>query len=617
MKTNYNNLTKFNNDFDAIRQGEAQSDPNIAKALESCVSILEESAPNEVVRFLNNVTTIHPSSEEESAILKSIKKIAALDLCRFSKEDIPGSLSEINKINDPELKKRALGSWISENKISIKKLNLSEEEMVALGPYLTYLNLEDGVYNDNTGSIDNASFSEEFIKRLLENSPKLSGLNIMDSKIEGSCLQSLSNNSRLVYVGLGSCPNLTSFPGRLPECKWFACCGCDALTTLPELPKCQSLQSLKCPIITLPELPWNVRIISDFNSTQSTILEVDIDEISSNPKKYLDKLGNYLQYKSSFPEVSYFKGKEPLEGVDEGGLRRDFVTRLVKNIYSVSEENFLKYKEGPNQGVLPLKDDRKCLRTLGRLFALCAQEGSSFKIGPVFDSLLFEGIKAEDRTKIFAKINAIPERVVELAESADGKGFEDSILVNAGFILDIEEGKPEGYFDSAKHREELKEELQKQMKEDEALFVMNLIAEEMKAVLGGQAWDRLKDVDLQSRIQGELTKDLLKEKLDWSQQHEGITAEEVSKIKGFTEDWIGRASKETLERFVWAVSSNRTLGPQNLKVKLFHRGPDYLPVAHTCFFSIEFSTAYPDQETFDNKLNLLLTEGLESGFTIA
>ena len=94
--------------------------------------------------------------------------------------------------------------------------------------------------------------------------------------------------------------------------------------------------------------------------------------------------------------------------------------------------------------------------------------------------------------------------------------------------------------------------------------------------------------------------------------------DKIEKTKGYLKNWIDKVPEEELRLFVRAVTSNNALTDKKLKMELFQRGENALPMAHTCFFSLELSSDYPSQKVFDEKLRLLLHEGLAgTGFQVA
>jgi hypothetical protein len=233
----------------------------------------------------------------------------------------------------------------------------------------------------------------------------------------------------------------------------------------------------------------------------------------------------------------------------------------------------------------------------------------------VFDTLLYEGAQGLEKHKILQKLYGISDDVLHLAGYSDpeeppAKRARLDPRIQAGFLIDEINPEPPEFFDNPEGRKQLKTRIKKLIEEDSVVRAIDVIKKELEETYQGP----LVEINLEKRVQGELSRDLLKQKLCW-----GGTAspDECRATQGFLHNWIDRATDEELTKFVWTVCSNRALGPRKLTMELYHRGPDFIPVAHTCTFTLELSVEYPDQDTFDKKLNLTVTEGLESGFPIA
>lgn len=121
--------------------------------------------------------------------------------------------------------------------------------------------------------------------------------------------------------------------------------------------------------------------------------------------------------------------------------------------------------------------------------------------------------------------------------------------------------------------------------------------------------------NLQQRMEGVLNKEALKRKLTWELTHSKDPR--FIKTQEYLVNWIDR-NKDKLEKFVYAVTGLRTLCPKPLSIQVFDRDKDFIPVAHTCFFSLELSANYESQEVFNQKIDYFLENALAgSGFTMA
>ena len=105
------------------------------------------------------------------------------------------------KVLNTNLYKQSLANWISNKKIPIKQLNLSEKEMLEIAPWLTYLDLTDV----NIWSGKKCTFTEDFIGKLLENSQNLKSLFIENSKLEGSTFSHFKGMLNLQHLTISHC----------------------------------------------------------------------------------------------------------------------------------------------------------------------------------------------------------------------------------------------------------------------------------------------------------------------------------------------------------------------------------------------------------------------------
>ncbi|MCB1112926.1 MAG: hypothetical protein KDK72_09765, partial [Chlamydiia bacterium] len=70
-----------------------------------------------------------------------------------------------------------------------------------------------------------------------------------------------------------------------------------------------------------------------------------------------------------------------------------------------------------------------------------------------------------------------------------------------------------------------------------------------------------------------------------------------------------KAEERRLSQFVLFTTGSKTLGKIPIKVNICSTlSPIHLPNAHTCDFTIDLSSEYPDQETFNKKLERAIEE---------
>lgn len=101
------------------------------------------------------------------------------------------------KVPAHEIYLSVLACIVAVQKLTMKQLNFSEEEMLELAPHLTYLVIDEG--------------NNEFIEKLLTRTQKLRHLCVKDHDSNGSFLSKLKNLDRLKTLEFENCPNL-NFP---------------------------------------------------------------------------------------------------------------------------------------------------------------------------------------------------------------------------------------------------------------------------------------------------------------------------------------------------------------------------------------------------------------------
>ena len=181
---------------------------------------------------------------------------------------------------------------------------------------------------------------------------------------------------------------------------------------------------------------------------------------------------------------------------------------------------------------------------------------------------------------------------------------------------------PLPHVEEANDRDRLREALLQKAREEHRLQALDLIAAGMKDVLGEAAWQQACQETapiLEERIQGVLSREALLHKLEWRVE-DAVTASDALKMQGFLTTWIEQATHEKLRQFVRGVSSNNALGnandaKTNLVMKVYHSNEAAIPIAHTCFFTMDLGSGCPDQPTFNQMMGLFFEHALTgSGF---
>lgn len=410
------------------------------------------------------------------------------------------------------------------------------------------------------------------------------------------------------------CPRLGALP-QLPLCEELYCYGSGRLLSIPPLPHCRKLNCSGCPLAMLPEVPWNAEVITadtEDGDTTHKSLNIDLEKFATQPAALLQLLGDELLVNKPFPNIYYFEKGVRNEAIDCGGVRRDFVTKLCLNLFN---EKGLKLDE--NFPSARSDSEEKAFRSLGALLAQCYPESSDFKTGPLFDPAVYRCLLTPNPgstewllTNYLTLVNApaSAKQLVFLNEPEPQLKNEE--LTQLAYLA-----KPDTddlslftheYFSNPKNRAAMSKEVLKNARQDPRLKALAWMAEELVKRVPKP------EDPLQDKIEGILNKEALKKKLTWE-----ITDPSFQKTQEYLIHWID-THEDQLEKFVYAVTGIRTLGANNLKIQILNRAKQYIPVSHTCFFSLELSGNYESQKVFDEKIAYFLDNALAgSGFTSA
>lgn len=446
------------------------------------------------------------------------------------------------------------------------------------------------------------------------------------------------------------CSGLTELPA-LPECVCVFCEGCRSLTSFSALPRCAFLDYSGCTNNQeIPEVPFGCHVVSapDPHSPASlySVLKIDVERFSQEPEMLLLELGEHLLKGRPFPNVCYFERGQSSEAIDAGGVRRDFITRLCENLFKkdVDKTSFGKFLSlGPNSLPHPIEGtprEEEAYRTLGVIFALCYVGGANFTTGPLFDEKLYKCLTGPgdpgmgqaaptEEWLLNSYLTLVHEKSYEKFKQLAGQGNElpelSKVELEAIAVL-LDEDNPadinQAYFLDPANRERLRLALVKEAKEYYPhMKAISWIAQGMKSSVGQEVWDTLLAQGakaLKDRVEGIVSPEALKAKLRWHYSG-NVHDPRFEKTKGYLQTWIDQnRSPERLSLFIRAVTGNKSLSAENLQVEVYNRGSGFIPCTHTCFYSIELSAEYENQDQFNEKLETLLTEGLAGmGFTFA
>lgn len=400
------------------------------------------------------------------------------------------------------------------------------------------------------------------------------------------------------------CVVLTTLP-PLPLCRELNCSMCGALSTLPPLPSCQQLDCNGCPLNELPEMPWNAQVITsdeNRNALPFASLNVDIEKFTANSKALLVLLGTHLLQNKPFPNIYYFEKGVRNEAIDHGGVRRDFITKLCLNLFNA--QGFARVDNLP---AAASDSDERTYRAFGALMAQCYRTGSTYKTGPLLDPIAYRCLLTPNPgsdewllTNYLDLVNA-----PALTDKLSQEDLTKLAYLAEPDASDISKYTQE-YFNEPTNRNALMTDLLASAKQDKRLKALAWIAQELRR--------REPDIEgnLQARIEGVLNQEALKAHLRWD-----FIDPRFVVIRDYLFHWIDN-HPDQLEKFVYAISGNRTLCANPLTIQVFNRDKDFIPVAHTCFFSLELSGNCENQAQFDEKLAYFLENALAgSGFTMA
>ncbi len=411
-----------------------------------------------------------------------------------------------------------------------------------------------------------------------------------------------------IYCEGSECVSLTTIALPIGEKVYLE--GCTNLTEIPPLLRCRVLNIRDCPNLSaVPVVPITCSIYS--NHGDSTKMVIDFDNFIQNPKKLLMDLGNYLLNNLPFPNIYYFSEGKQSVAIDAGGVRRDFLTRLLENLFKevegkitliMSKDKMPMANEDPENEI--------CYRILGRLFAFCYPQHSSFKTGPLFNEMVYTFIADPSEgdewyINCYFNLMNIPQNIktfITLNETKPELTKKDLDYVT---LLD------ETFVDTKEHRKVLREEILQKARKDAKLRPLAYIRDEMKKILTDAEMNMISQAGpktLQERIEGLLTADLLLNKLNWVQG--AVSHQDLVKIQVFFTKWINEAKFEQLTKFVRTVTGNSTLSSHPIKIELYNRDIGRCPNAHTCFMSLEVPAGYPNQKHFNDKLNECLVNSL-------
>lgn len=472
-------------------------------------------------------------------------------------------------------------------------------------------------------------------------------------------LEELPDIPMCTMLDCNNCPLLLQLP-KLDECEYLNCSSCSRLVVIPPLPKsiklncsncmwlgslptvsarCQEVDFSHCPGIL--EYGFNngkIRInrIHSGLDHENPKLIIDIKDITTNPKKVLKRVGILLFANHPLWNVYYVEEGVLSPSIDEGGVTRDLIARLFRHLFiekeliSMRSKNYLIIDEG-----FPVADDtndqKHLYEILGLLFAMCCSEEAQIKIGPIFSDEFYKCLIIDQNPSLqnedwllnsFFVLKNIPESLNWLIKPQNKKytlnSREESYInyLAEQFHMPLHtDEKPYTYIEWVQLRLKLVQEA----KNEKRLQTICWIAKKIKARTSTYEWNKLISEGAtlcKLRIEGSLDIKKLIDQLKWERRN-GVSLDKFLKTKEYLTHWIQNADEKTLRLFLIAVTSVSGLGDKCITIKILNKDANFIPTAHTCALELFLSGSYPTQKHFNEKLNILLSEGLAgTGFQI-
>lgn len=291
------------------------------------------------------------------------------------------------------------------------------------------------------------------------------------------------------------------------------------------------------------------------------------------------------------------------EGVDAGGVTRDFITRLFHSLYPDDPLQGRLWLKPDSQNLAiprtgPASSDREAFRYIGIIFGEILSGRLQATIGSRFSPLLFEILHSLteeeiDNIQLYENVQMLPETLSKL------------IRIYAQSQLP--------YLTNEEIDEMTGGELPERMETDEIRTLEQFFTEtgfyhviEAAALIALGISSRV-DLDeakgetpaaLMGAIQGSLSTERILNSFVWMNQN--------GDQQGFLTRWIAEAAPERLKQFLFCISGSETLGQQQLNI--FSYNPANLqtvPSFHTCSFQMDLPR-YGSYELFKDRLEYSL-----------
>lgn len=429
---------------------------------------------------------------------------------------------------------------------------------------------------------------------------------------------------------------------QLPLCKTFECSRQDMIVKLPDLPSQINVSITDCPEISDFKV---YPTLQKFEVTDSTKLQptaqhvrrtkigcevinkltnvrnkfnVKVDDIEQNPVKVLSDLADVWLEDSIFPEISYFIDLFDSQIEDDGGVARDFVSKILKKCFvEYKTEGFITNSNGLPE--LTDENQRRAFKVIGKIMAHCVGEDSTMRTGPLFDEKFYEYMMNSSLSddiwnvstylEILKASDHVKQLIISNAVQTVSLGIRDT-----DFLKVLNEYVREGESDLIKFnsnpdtvilQEGLFAAVLQAAKKNPSIMAIHQIAEGFNAVYSSTNLEGLKSlgpVYIKSRIEGSITKDMFLYNLKWTNSGD-IPEEDFTRVKGFMERWVKEHKLPQLYKLLQMItgSAGRLLKP----IEIFVTQTPHWPYASTCDISLKLY-AYKEYESFAGALETCL-----------
>ncbi|HSX37751.1 MAG TPA: hypothetical protein VLE95_02855 [Chlamydiales bacterium] len=366
----------------------------------------------------------------------------------------------------------------------------------------------------------------------------------------------------------------------------------------------------------LHTLPWRVEQIEVLHAPQEIL--VNIDQLGENPKEVLENLIDQFDIQHAFPKVRFqtaagIDNIGPDAGIDGGGVSRTLVTELMKALCHPEPPNERKLPMlETEKGLIPRMEDPlqlKSYRSIGMIFATALRPDRLTLTGSHFHPVLFQMIHTLTREEVdrIPLIGDIPQdiqnKLLKLyMQSELRQVFGDANMPKEDLETAIHDFLNSGTINNWMRDVssiESKEGFLSDYQLNQILLATCVIAKSMQQCIETpDQWELVKAPtaeQLQKKVQGALTKELVRSLLKFSRLNEPGEA--------FVTEWIDEATPEQLENFVFCISGSTTLTADRKLSISFRDASSRLPSFHTCHYTMDLPR-YESREIFKEKLEL-------------